>query len=79
MLKFKDKMVQELEQEFLKEGNEQEKEGKAGLKFLDKFVEKREGAIKNEAAKLLKSLKENKQFEYFIYLFFFQSSLQKLK
>lgn len=57
-------MVQELEQEFLKEGNEQEKEGKAGLKFLDKFVEKREGAIKNEAAKLLKSLKENKQFEY---------------
>ena len=34
----KDKMVQELEQEFLKEGNEQEKEGKAGLKFLDKFL-----------------------------------------
>jgi hypothetical protein len=57
-------MVQELEKEFLKEGNEEENEKKAkGLKFLDKFVEKREGAIKNEAAKLLKRLKESKNFE----------------
>lgn len=58
------RMVDELEKEFLGGNEEEEKENRPkGLKFLDNFVEKREGALKNEAAKLLKRLKGSKNLE----------------
>lgn len=56
-------MIEELEKEFLKEGEEEQKKETTGLKFLDNALERKKSMIKNEAVKLLGQLKGSKDLE----------------
>ena len=60
-----------METEFLQEGEENKESKKSGLKFLENFVEKKKGALKNEATKLLNRLKSSKDIEYLTILLSF--------
>lgn len=58
-LQFKEKIIKELENEFLKETNDEDP--KTDLKFLEKSIKKKKEIIQIEANKLLEALKNSKE------------------
>ena len=62
LFKFKVQAILELEKE-LKEDANPESKVKTGLKFLDRFKEKKDKEARDEAEKLLRMLRENPDYE----------------